>query len=103
MAPVEPGNEYVAVPSLDGIRVEIAAPDLCHRFTAGIVRGVTIGPSPDAVVRRLEASGIRAINNVVDATNYVMLECGQPIHAFDFAKINAALAGARYGRRRLSR
>ncbi len=63
--------------------VEIADPDLCPRYAARVMRGVRIGPSPLWVRRRLETCGIRPINNVVDATNYVMLEVGQPLHAFD--------------------
>ncbi len=68
--------------------VEIKCPDLCYRYTARLLRGVKIGPSPDWMQDRLETIGVTAINNVVDATNYVMFECGQPLHAFDFAKIN---------------
>ena len=67
--------------------VEIAEPDLCGRYTARIIEGVRIGASPDWMVRRLEAAGMRSVNNVVDATNYAMLETGQPPHAFDYAKI----------------
>ncbi|MGH7395160.1 MAG: phenylalanine--tRNA ligase subunit beta, partial [Candidatus Methylomirabilales bacterium] len=63
--------------------VEIADPDLCPRYVARVIRGVRIGPSPLRIRRRLETCGIRPINNVVDATNYVMLEVGQPLHAFD--------------------
>ncbi|NLG34921.1 MAG: phenylalanine--tRNA ligase subunit beta [Lentisphaerae bacterium] len=55
----------------------------CPRYTARILQNVNVGPSPDWMKRRLEAAGIRAINNIVDITNYVMLECGQPLHAFD--------------------
>jgi len=69
------------------IEVEIADPDLCSRYTAAVVLGVEIKPSPYLVQRRLRAAGMRPINNVVDATNYVMLELGQPIHAFDYDKI----------------
>ncbi len=69
------------------IEVEIADTDLCSRYVAAIVTGVEIGPSPYFVQRRLRAAGMRPINNVVDATNYVMLEMGQPIHAFDYDKI----------------
>lgn len=67
--------------------VRIEAPELCHRFTARIIRGVTIGPSPKWLVDRLEAIGERAINNVADITNYVMHELGQPMHAFDLDKL----------------
>jgi phenylalanyl-tRNA synthetase beta chain len=68
--------------------VAIQDPDLCHRFTARIIKGVKIGPSPDWLVKRLEAIGERSINNVADITNYVMLELGQPMHAFDLDKLS---------------
>ncbi|HEX8774591.1 MAG TPA: phenylalanine--tRNA ligase subunit beta [Pyrinomonadaceae bacterium] len=67
--------------------VEILDPDLCPRYAARVVRGVQIGPSPEWLVKRLEAIGQRAINNVADITNYVMHELGQPLHAFDLAKL----------------
>ncbi len=67
--------------------VKVENPDLCHRFTARIIRGVKIGPSPQWLVDRLEAIGERSINNVADITNYVMLELGQPMHAFDLDKL----------------
>ncbi len=67
--------------------VEIADPDLCGRYTARVIDGVKIGPSPAWMVKRLEAVGMRSVNNVVDATNYAMLETGQPPHAFDYARI----------------
>ncbi len=67
--------------------VQIEAPNLCHRFTTRIIKGVKIGPSPQWLVDRLEALGERSINNVADITNYVMLELGQPMHAFDFDKL----------------
>ena len=66
-----------------GVSVTIKDPRLCPRYSARIVDGVKIGPSPAWLRFRLEACGIRAINNVVDITNYVMLETGQPLHAFD--------------------
>jgi phenylalanyl-tRNA synthetase beta chain len=65
------------------VSVRIEAPDLCPRFTGTVLEGVTIAPSPDWVVRRLTLAGMRAINNVVDASNYVMLEMGQPTHPYD--------------------
>jgi len=67
--------------------VEIKDPDLCPRYAARLVRGVKIGPSPDWLVKRLEAIGQRSINNVADITNYVLHEVGQPLHAFDFAHL----------------
>ncbi|HET6460930.1 MAG TPA: phenylalanine--tRNA ligase subunit beta [Syntrophales bacterium] len=64
--------------------VDILDPDLCPRYSARIIKDVTIKPSPLWMRRRLEAVGLRAINNIVDVTNYVMMELGQPLHAFDF-------------------
>jgi phenylalanyl-tRNA synthetase beta chain len=64
-------------------RVDIESPELCGRYTARVLRGVKVGPSPDWLRQRLEALGQASINNVVDATNYVMLELGHPLHAFD--------------------
>ena len=72
---------------LEGLRVDIEAPDLCYRYVARIVKNVKIGPSPEWMIRRLKACGIRSINNIVDITNYVMLEMGQPMHAFDINSI----------------
>ena len=68
--------------------VEIAEPDLCGRYTARIIEGVKVQPSPDWLKNRLEAVGLRSVNNVVDATNYAMIETGQPPHAFDYEKID---------------
>jgi phenylalanyl-tRNA synthetase beta chain len=67
----------------DVASVEILNPDLCPRYSARAIRGVKIGPSPAWLVERLEAMGQRSVNNVADITNYVMLEMGQPLHAFD--------------------
>lgn len=69
------------------VRVEIEAPELCGRYTAGIVRGIRIGPSPAPLAARVEACGLRSINNAVDVSNLVMLALGQPVHFFDLAKI----------------
>jgi len=66
------------------VSVHLDDPDLCPRYTARVVKGVKIGPSPDWLRSTLEKVGIRSINNVVDVTNYVMLEIGQPLHAFDY-------------------
>lgn len=63
--------------------IEIADPDLCYRYAATVIQGVRVGPSPDWLALRLTAAGMRPINNIVDVTNYVMLETGQPLHAFD--------------------
>lgn len=64
--------------------VTILDPDLCPRYAARLIEGVKIGPSPEWLVRRLESVGMRSINNVVDVTNFVMMELGHPLHAFDF-------------------
>jgi len=70
------------------VTVEIADPDLCSRYTAGLIRGIQIGPSPLWMQMRLRAAGMRPINNIVDITNYVMLEWGQPLHAFDYDQLH---------------
>lgn len=69
------------------MKLEVRDPDLCPRYTARVVRDVKIGPSPQWMADRLTAAGMRPINNVVDITNYVMLELGQPLHAFDYDKV----------------
>ena len=71
-------------PAGEMIEVTVEDPDLCPRYTARIISGVKIGPSPEWMGRRLLAAGMRPINNVVDVTNYVMLEFGQPLHGFDY-------------------
>jgi phenylalanyl-tRNA synthetase beta chain len=84
-------------PAAEGWAVEVQAPDLCPRF-CGRVLDVRIGPSPDWMRARLEAAGVRPISNVVDLTNYVMIEMGQPTHAFDLAKIPGARLEVRWAR-----
>ncbi len=69
------------------ISVEILAPDLCPRYCASLVTGITVAESPRWMQQRLLACGLRPINNIVDITNYVMLEYGQPLHAFDYPRI----------------
>ena len=71
----------------DFAAVEISDTDLCPRYAARVIRGVKIAPSPDWLVKRLEVLGQRSINNVADITNYVLHEFGQPLHAFDLAKL----------------
>ncbi len=73
------------VDALASVRVD--APDDCPRFVARVITGVRIGPSPDWLKSRIEAAGIRSISNVVDVTNYVMLEMGQPLHAYDLDRL----------------
>jgi phenylalanyl-tRNA synthetase beta chain len=79
-------------PSLqDATRVAIFAPDACPFYTARIIRGVKVGPSPAWLVGHLEASGLRSINNVVDVTNFILLDLGQPLHAFDLARLSGGI------------
>lgn len=67
--------------------VEVQAPDLCPRYTARVITGVKIKTSPDWLVEALESLGLHSVNNVVDVTNFVLLECGQPLHAFDYDRL----------------
>jgi phenylalanyl-tRNA synthetase beta chain len=76
----------------DLVNVRIDSADLCPRYTARVIRGVKVGSSPDWLVKRLATIGIASINNVVDVSNYVMMECGQPLHTFDYAKLQGATA-----------
>jgi phenylalanyl-tRNA synthetase beta chain len=78
-------------PASELISVEIADPDLCPRYSAAVVLGVTVGPAPAWMRRRLHLSGVRPISNIVDVTNYVMLEMGQPLHGFDRALLQGGL------------
>jgi phenylalanyl-tRNA synthetase beta chain len=80
-------DEVTTGAGLGEVRVEIADPDLCGRFTARVLRGVTVGESDPLIARRLTLLGMRPINSLVDVSNYVMLELGQPNHPYDLAKV----------------
>src|SRR5205085_3741726 len=82
-------GETPALPCGEMVAVRIEDADLCPRYVARVVRGVTVGPSPAWLRSALEKVGVRSINNVVDVTNYVMLEIGQPLHAFDYHLIQS--------------
>lgn len=82
----------IKIPPIEGdvsdmTSVRVDAPDLCPRYTARVIKGVKVGPSPRWLVERLEAVGLRSINNVVDVTNYVLMEYSQPLHGFDYDKL----------------
>lgn len=79
----DPLKQELSLPTTDDISVAIAHPELCPRFTAALITGIEVKASPDWLKKRLEAIGQRSINNIVDATNYVMLAIGQPMHAYD--------------------
>jgi phenylalanyl-tRNA synthetase beta chain len=80
------------------VEVRIEAPEMCGRFSAIVIRGITIKPSPEIIRRRLEAVGLRPISNIVDVTNYVMMALGHPLHAYDLARINDATIIVRPGK-----
>ena len=83
-------NEVHDEKSSDKITVEIEAPELCKRYIGRVVRNVKIGPSPLWLQKRLRSRGINAINNIVDITNYVMEELGEPMHAFDLSTLEGS-------------
>jgi phenylalanyl-tRNA synthetase beta chain len=101
--PVVPGSTIDVPPArrvgssaqVGGVRAATEDLEGCPRFLAAVLRGVKVGPSPDWMVRRLEAAGSRSINNVVDTTNYVMLELNQPMHAYDVARLKGPSVVAR--------
>ena len=84
---VAPKPLEAAAKAGDAVKVEIQTPELCGRFTARVIRNVKIQPSPKWLKDRLEASGVASISNVVDISNYVMLELGHPLHTFDYDKV----------------
>ena len=89
----DPTMEAAGAPIQGQISIEIADPDLCARYSAALIKGVRIGPSPQWMQRRLTLAGMRPINNIVDITNYVMLEWGQPLHAFDYDNLHGRGGG----------
>lgn len=84
--------------SVPGVRIVVEDPGLCPRYIGAVVRGVTVGPSPAWLATRLRAAGVRPISNVVDATNYVLLELGQPLHAFDLSRLGGETIRVRTAR-----
>jgi len=96
--PLAPKFKESGGKTADAVKVEIEAPELCGRFTARVMRGVKVQPSPEWLKQRLEAIGQNSINNVVDVTNYVMMELGQPMHAYDLDKLSGGKIVARRAR-----
>ncbi len=85
-----PAGPTATAQAVQPVQVAIDAPALCPYYSARRIRGVRVGPSPAWLVARLDAIGIATINNIVDVTNYVLMECGQPLHAFDFQKLRGS-------------
>jgi len=99
-AMTSPNPDYQEAPRATSSEtsVEIECPDLCPAYIARVVEGVRVGPSPAWMQKRLEAIGVTPVNNIVDVTNYVMFECGQPLHAFDLDKLAGRRIIVRRGR-----
>jgi phenylalanyl-tRNA synthetase beta chain len=95
LKPVAPKPVEGATKVSEAVKVEILAPELCGRFTARVIRGAKIQPSPKWLKDRLEASGVASISNVVDISNYVMLEFGHPLHTYDYDKVRDHRIGVR--------
>ena len=91
-------NRQIVKSSNRQIPISIEDPDLCGRYTAAVMEGIRIGPSPHWMAMRLQASGIRPINNIVDVTNYVLIELGQPLHAFDLDRLTGPAIEVRTAR-----
>jgi len=85
-------------PGHEMVKVTIEDPELCSRYIGGVITGVKVGPSPDWMQRRLRAAGVRPITNIVDITNYVLLEYAQPLHAFDLARLSGPAIEVRRAR-----
>jgi len=84
-------KELVDFPKSKLLSIEIENKELCPRYAAGVIKGVKVGPSPDWLVGALQSIGQKSINNIVDATNYVMFNLGQPLHVFDLDKLNGKI------------
>ena len=95
LKPLSPKPAESATKASDAVKVEIQSPELCGRFTARVIRGAKIQPSPKWLKDRLEASGVASISNVVDISNYVMLELGNPLHTYDYDKVRDHRIGVR--------
>ena len=95
--PQLPNHQITKSPNYQ-ITISLKDPDLCGRYTAAVMEGIRIGPSPYWMAARLQASGIRPINNVVDVTNYVLAELGQPLHAFDLDRLTGSAIEVRTAR-----
>ena len=95
LKPVAPKPVESTTKASEAVRVEIQSPDLCGRFTARVIRGAKIQPSPKWLTDRLEACGVASISNVVDISNYVMLEFGHPLHTYDYDKVRDHRIGVR--------
>jgi phenylalanyl-tRNA synthetase beta chain len=98
LKPIRPVLKEIAEKAANATRVEIECPDLCPRFTARVLRGVKVQPSPDWLRKYLEAIGQNSINNIVDITNFIMFDLGQPQHAYDFDKLAEHRIVVRRGR-----